>query len=304
MINGSHSLFHSILSYGGRRYFWLTLVLTLLSAAIFAIPHAVEPRNGGTWQGYTLGTIAALLVIWLLWLGIRKRQYKSAIGSYQGWVSAHVYLGVAVLLIASYHSAFQLGINIHSLSYVLLLFVVISGLWGMWAYLTLPERASKNRNGISRDACFAKLAEVDQCILATAQQCKTDVAKSCESAVVRTVIGGSFRDILRGIDRSKVDLQNLSNEKKVSAGLITNAHQKNILDWLAERLSQSLGGKETESLQELLSLFARRRVYIFRIREDIRLHAWLKLWLYVHVPLSLGLLISLIAHVLSVFLYW
>mgnify|MGYP000397287735 CR=1 FL=1 len=304
MMHGGTSLFQSILSYAGKRYFWVALILTLVSLAIFSSPSVVEPRNGGTWQGYTLGTIGALLIAWLLWLGIRKRQYKASIGTYQGWVSAHVYLGVAVLFIASFHSAFQLGFNIHSLSYVLLLAVVLSGLWGMWAYLTLPERTSKIRSGISRDACLSNLAEVDQCILATAQQCKTDVAKSCESAVVRTVIGGGVRDILMGIDRSKIELAMFSDESKNKEVLTSNSQQKSILDWLAKRLSLSLGGKETESLQELLSLFARRRVYIFRIREDIRLHAWLKLWLYIHVPMSLGLLISLIAHILSVFLYW
>jgi hypothetical protein len=304
MISDSRPLFQSILSYAGKRYFWFAVILTLVSFAIFALPHEVEPRNGGTWQGYTLGIIAALLVVWLLWLGIRKRQYKSAVGTYQGWVSAHVYLGVAVLLIASFHSAFQLGINIHSLSYLFLLAVVFSGIWGMWAYLSLPARTSKIRNGVSRDDCLAKLADLDQSILASAQRCKTDVAQSCESAVVRTVIGGGIRDILLGIDRSKVELQPLNDEHNRKQALVSNTNQKSVLTWLAKRLALSLGGKETESLQELLALFARRRVYIFRIREDVRLHAWLKLWLYIHVPMSLGLLISLIAHILSVFLYW
>jgi len=268
---------------------------------IFLIPHAVESRNGGTWQGYTLGTLGALIIVWLLWLGIRKRQYKKASGTFQGWVSAHIYLGIALLFIASFHSAFQLGLNIHSLAYVLLLAVVFSGLWGLWAYLTLPERTSKIRNGISRDACMANLSELDQNIISTAQQCKIDVANTCESAVLKTVIGGRAFDILRGIDRSKAELAAIAD---TAAASVSNEQQKSILDWLAKRLSTSLGGKETESLQQLLSLFALRRVYISRVREDIRLHAWLKFWLYIHVPMSLGLLIALVAHILSVFMYW
>jgi len=308
MMMGKTSLYQSILSYSGKRYLWASLALTVFALAIFALPHAVESRNGGTWQGYTLGTIATMLIVWLLWLGIRKRQYKNSVGSYQGWVSAHVYLGISVAFIASFHSAFQLGMNIHSLAYVLLLTVVLSGVWGLWAYLSLPERTSKVRNGLSRDACFTALSALDEQILGLAQQCKADVAKACESAVVRTVIGGSARDILWGIDRSVVELQLSSDSKPNGAesndGFISNAGQKPLIDWLANRLSTSLGGKETESLQQLLSLFAQRRVYVQRLREDIRLHAWLKFWLYLHVPMSLGLLVALIAHILSVFLYW
>ena len=38
-------------------------------------PLAPEPPNGGTWLGYTLGTIGALLIVWLMLFGIRKRRY-------------------------------------------------------------------------------------------------------------------------------------------------------------------------------------------------------------------------------------
>src|SRR6478736_3963368 len=52
---------------------------------------------GGSALGYALGTVAALLVLWLLWFGVRKRLYRSTLGSVQGWLSAHVYLGTALL---------------------------------------------------------------------------------------------------------------------------------------------------------------------------------------------------------------
>jgi hypothetical protein len=41
-----------------------------------------------------------------------------------------------------------------------------------------------------------------------------------------------------------------------------------------------------------------------RIRRDIRLTGWLRLWLYVHVPLSIALLGALSAHILVTFVYW
>ena len=38
-------------------------------------------HNGGTWLGYTLGTIGALLILWLMLFGVRKRRYGPGAGA-------------------------------------------------------------------------------------------------------------------------------------------------------------------------------------------------------------------------------
>ena len=67
----------SILVYRRFRYLKWALMLTIVSLAVYAYHAPVEPPNGGTWLGYTLGTIGALLIFWLAWLGIKKRSYTS-----------------------------------------------------------------------------------------------------------------------------------------------------------------------------------------------------------------------------------
>ena len=47
-----------------------------------------------------------------------------------------------------------------------------------------------------------------------------------------------------------------------------------------------------------------RRAAVERIRREYRLLARLRLWLMVHVPLSVALLFALVAHIVSVFIYW
>ena len=39
-------------------------------------------------------------------------------------------------------------------------------------------------------------------------------------------------------------------------------------------------------------------------RRDVQLKAWLDLWLYIHVPLSIALVVTLAIHIVSVFFYW
>ena len=67
----------SFLTYQGGRWFWIASVLSLIAIGIYGWHDLPEPPNGGTWLGYTLGTIGALLIVWLLYLGRRKRNYSS-----------------------------------------------------------------------------------------------------------------------------------------------------------------------------------------------------------------------------------
>ena len=109
-----------------KRMRWLKVATVLCIAAIVAYAFIdVEPRpNGGTWYGYTLGTVGAGLIVWLALLGIRKRRYRASFTTLQGWVSAHVYLGLAAIVVATLHSGLELGLNLHTLTYLLMLVVV------------------------------------------------------------------------------------------------------------------------------------------------------------------------------------
>jgi hypothetical protein len=78
----------SFVNYAGFRYLRWSLVLGVASIIAYALHEPVPQANGGTWLGYTLGTIGALLIFWLLWLGIRKRRYSSRMGTLKGWTSA------------------------------------------------------------------------------------------------------------------------------------------------------------------------------------------------------------------------
>jgi len=48
----------------------------------------------------------------------------------------------------------------------------------------------------------------------------------------------------------------------------------------------------------------RKQALLRRARRDVAYKARLDLWLYVHVPLSIALLVALVAHIVSVFFYW
>ena len=287
-----------LLTHNGRRYFWWALLLSLGSLGLYytQAPTGIQPPNGGTWQGYILGTIGACLIVWLSLLGIRKRRYSSRIGTVAGWASAHVYLGLALLLVATLHCAWQFGWNVHTLAYALMCGVIGSGLYGLFVYLRLPQMQSQNRAGKDRDAWLEELRSIDTQIQSVATKTDAETQTMSLSAQSLTSVGESIWAQLWGLDRSRVNLP--------QQGVIANPNQAAVIHYLASHIPSARTRREAEVLNELLDLFGRRKVLLSRMREDLRLSAHLKIWLFFHVPLTLALLVALCIHIVVVFYYW
>ena len=64
----------SFLRHERWRYLKAALALCALTIAVYLWHDPLDGPNGGTWLGYTLGTLGALLIVWLAWLGVRKRR--------------------------------------------------------------------------------------------------------------------------------------------------------------------------------------------------------------------------------------
>lgn len=289
-------MYQGILGHGGRRYAWWAAFLIVTSFAVYWTQAASEPPSGGTWQGYGLGGLGVLLILWLSWLGIRKRSYRRASGTLRGWVSAHVYLGLTLPVIATLHCAFQFGLNIHTLAYALMMAVILSGAYGLFVYLRFPNRLVANREDQSRDDLLAELDSLDQTALDAAGQCDDGVYGAVCSALEMSTVGGSFMDQLLARDRSRARLP--------ERGLVDNAQQRAVIDHLVERIPDTSRGGEAENLRALLRVFGRRAELLKRLRRELSLELRLKLWLVFHVPLTFALLAALIAHVVAVFFYW
>jgi hypothetical protein len=298
------ALHQSVLAYRGMRYLWWALVLAFAAILAYAWHDPPNPPSGNSWLGYTLGTIGAVLILWLVAYGVRKRSYGSRLGKVQGWLSAHVYLGSALLLVVTLHTGFQFGWNVHTLAYALMCVVIASGFLGTWFYLRFPARMSELRAGASRDLLLGEIADLDQKALRLAREMPAEFQELAASNRDRTVLGGSARALLTGADRSRIVLPASGGAAGSGQKPVANHDQRAILDWLGDRLSRNTDGELGVRIQDLMTLVAARRTLLKRLREDLRLQAWLEVWLYCHVPVAFGLLAALVAHVFSVFVYW
>ena len=291
-------MYSDLLTWRRYRYLKMGAALLLVSVLIFMFQGVEygQPANGGTLPGYILGTLGAVMIVWLSMLGIRKRSYRSKTGTVQGWTSAHVYIGTALLIVGTLHSAAQMGWNIHTLAWALMVIVIVSGFVGTYAYLHLPQRMITNRENRSRDSWLQELSDVDDAIRGNSQRCDADLQVQLVSALDATRLGGSFWRHLRGIDSSVL--------QPAVGQVANNQDQGFLLSLLSQRVPNARERREAELLNDLLGLVARRRVILAVLRRDARSDLWLKLWLVVHVPTTIALLLALTLHIVSVFLYW
>lgn len=291
----------NMLQYRNGRYLWVALGVLVFSLVIYMTQDASKPPNGGSWQGYTLGGIGAALIIWLSLLGVRKRRYRSRLGRVEGWASAHVYLGTVLLVVATLHCAFQFGMNVHTLFYGLMVAVILSGFFGLYVYLSYPRQLAKVRAGRRRKEWLTELNELDAKIRGLAQRCEANARAVAESAVERTSLGGGVFAQLAGSDNSRVlDPKDAATSNK----LVSNRNQDIVIEYLATVVPKARKRDEALVLQDLLSHFGRRRTVLNKLRDDIRLMGWMQIWLYVHIPLTVGLFAAMMVHVVTVFLYW
>ena len=284
----------SFINFRNYRYGLIAAAASLLTIAAYTLDRPRVPPNGSTWLGYTLGTIAALLVIFLALFGIRKRSFSSNIGSAIGWVSAHVYLGLAALLIATLHSGMHFGANVHTVAYVLMCIVTLSGCWGVYAYISFPGAMMQQRGNLRRSEFLRQIAELDSAALELAEGISPQVMQLLAEGARRTDLGGgSLWKQLRGRDESTLLLGGASKRSHV----VPNPNQRALIQTLAEVRTGT-------NPQKLLELAGSKAALLQRLRRETQFAALLRVWLFLHVPMCCALLAALSIHIVSVFLYW
>ena len=133
-------MYENFLAY--RRYFWgkLTLATTLVLVVTYIYYSRRVSPNGATLVGLIYGILSFLAILLLMYYGMRKRSYTAKHWPLRAWLSFHVYIGTMTLILVPLHAGFKFGFDIHTLAYVLLAIVVVSGIVGAALYLLLPRR--------------------------------------------------------------------------------------------------------------------------------------------------------------------
>lgn len=264
----------SFLSYRGYRWLWITVGVLALFVMLYLVDRPLGGRNGGTVLGYTYGIIAFLGIMYLMWYGIRKRSYHARYTTLKGCLSAHVYLGLALILLVPLHSGFEFGWNVHTLAYVLMAAVIVSGIWGAVAYVHLAPEIESHRGGGSVKRNLEQIATLSDAI-SNALKDRSDrlvqIASKIDIDFAPSLGRALFKRGVSQLDRSEV------------AALVSG-----------------LSAEEREQSLNVIGLVNKKREIVSDLMSEVRTLTALRIWLYIHLPLACALLGAVLIHILSV----
>jgi hypothetical protein len=246
---------------------------------------SVAFSHGGSWLGIVYGAIAFILILALMYYGIRKRSYSDSTISLETWLRSHFSLGVLVFFIVLFHSGFRFNDKVAVTSFVLLCGVIISGFVGLALYKAIPSRLINVESNLTASAISDEINHLAETMLRLATHKSAELQRACNA-----VIEAERPASLAGwrIMRSGHFARRLTRDDLVT-------------------LFNSLRGippSEQADLTRLRELSQQMRDLHDRLIRKQRYVNFMAVWLYVHVPLSLAMSVALIVHIFGAFYYW
>jgi len=274
----------TLLTYAGKRYLWLgTIAGVALLVSYYYYARDTVP-SGSTLGGLIYGWLGFLAILVLMFLGIRKRWYASRLGTVQGWTSAHVYLGLLTLLIIPMHAGFRFGWDVHTLAFALLVIVVLSGIFGILIYLTVPQKLTAYESSMLPDKAEAEINRV----LGEMKQLVGE-----KSAMLQRL----YEEEIRHYQEIRPQGWRLLF-RRLDPAAILSAKTRD-LNSIVPRIPET----EQESFSQFCSLVLRKTELESLLASQMRIKNALEAWLYVHVPISFAMVVAVAIHLLVVLYY-
>ena len=274
----------TFLSYKNYSWMWTSLLAVLVLTVIYLIDSPIGGPSGGTFLGYTYGIISTAGIVYLMWYAKRRRAYFSSKTTLKGMLSAHVWIGLSLTIIVPLHSGFSFGINVHTLTYVFMVLTIATGVWGIIMYRSLPTKLYSQRGGGSIKERLAAIYELND---------------EMEQFTLSGSDGASRSDAFLEFART-VDTEFDPRFWKAVFSTIPSKLQPEQLQELLSKLERS----EQSDAVSLIDKANKKRDLIEKTLEEVKTYALVRGWLYLHLPLSIGLVVLLVVHILSVFYYW
>jgi hypothetical protein len=278
------------------------------------LPPQMTGPSGQSWPGLGFGIAGFAMMIFCGMLGIRRKVRVWKVGKGQTWLRAHIWLGLLAFPLILFHSGLLFGHGLSLWLMILFSIVVVSGIVGVVLQNIIP-RAMLVR--VQAETTFEQIPHVIEVLRDEADQLVASVCGTLGNERTRNEderpLGGSNATLKRdGVVQGKV-----VKSRAMSAGVQEGSEPLKTF-YLAEvqpflntrfkadsRLSMQRSAIAVfshartlvpeplhETLRDLESVCEERR----QLALQVRLHYWLHLWEFLHIPVSYALLVMSAVH--------
>ena len=266
----------------------MTLILAVAAVGLHGLLGLDTPGGltGGTAVGLWYGLIGSGLMIFAGLLSAHRRlPVRRWLGSRQTWLRGHIWLGLLSVVFILCHSGYHWGGPLEIALWVVLLVTVVTGIVGLGIQASVPRLLTQR---VPAEAPYEQIGHL------------------CE------VMRRDADELVAGV---------LASQGKVDADIaeeLSRAYEEKVRPFLAERfdrsspLARSLGAevffgrlRSTAGMEAVGDVLDKLQVMCDERRQlgrQARLHFWLHVWLLVHIPITVALLILGLLHaVMSVY---
>jgi len=292
--------------------------------------------NGSSLALFLFGIAGGSICLFEFLLWPRKRWRVLRLGPTKVWMRAHIWLGLLAVPLLILHSGFYFRNLEATLLLVLFLSVIVSGVWGLIMQQIIPQRMLAE---VPAETIYSQighianllLEEADRLVIATcgvseateAEPATALITARQEEALLANAAAnthytvGAIRQV-GGIQGKVLEshsalppvpnsepLRDFFNEtvaRYLKRGAEANSpladpSQARVL---FSDLRLALDPRAHEAVDALENLCDQRRQF----DRQVKLHYWLHNWLWVHLPLSLALIVLMFVHIFKTLQYW
>ncbi|MGE0682394.1 MAG: hypothetical protein AB7P69_16030 [Candidatus Binatia bacterium] len=217
-----------------------------------------------------------------LQLTIERREW---VGRLEVWYYWHLMLGSLSLLLIVTHAGFRFGNLVATVAFLFLAGVVITGVVGYFIYRVVPPALTRIEDRVKRtpEELRMELEEVTKELAKIVEQKSQRFREICQYE--QAIPGISLAPSVRWLwGPAKLD-RDFDRPTRLKEGVA------------------KIPGTEHEDFLKMTSLLFDKEKLEIVLYPQLRYEYLLKAWLILHIPLSAGLMIFSVIHIVSIFYY-
>ena len=279
-----------------RRWLWASIIIVAV-AAIAYIPYnhyTIGGARGGTIMGIIYGSVGFGFMLFAGLLSLRKKFPVWRMGRTSTWMRGHLWLGLISYPLIFFHSAFSFGKGTLTW-WMMLLFtiVILSGILGAVLQHYMPKMMTQQ---VPYETIYAEIPRIRGQLLDEADIKVAEVTGVTMSDTVMAAAGTSSGGVLVTMVQMEDDVRNeltkfyddemrpyIEHEGHNNFPIADRTTSAALFVSLKTRLPEVIHPVVTD----LESICEEKR----ELDHQLRMHRFMHGWLFIHVPLSLALLL-------------
>jgi hypothetical protein len=307
-----------------RHWAIASTIILVLSAVAYHVYVYNSPlgARGGSPAGLAFGVLGFVFMLFAALLGARKRVPVWRLGRAQAWMRGHLWLGLLSLPIILFHGGFHFGGTLTRVLMWLLIITVVSGLFGATLQHYIPRVMTAD---VPFETIYDEIGNVRNLLLEEADRSMEALcgslgfSKSSQEEIQRAGGFTAMRPLAAATGGAAVaaaaEILLLSEEESTPLRRFYLNEMRPFLQRPSERRLLLSGANRAQvgfsGLRTLLPARAHATVDDLQdicdearqLQKQQRLHHWLHLWLLVHIPISLALIVLGAVHAVMALKY-